>query len=1201
MSRSLLRFFAALVLATALVAAAFIWQKGLSETASASAAPVSVIIELNGDPGAVYKAKSEKAGHSVSVDELQSYRATLTAKQDQLLNDMRARGISFSVETLNIQGFDGQTAATVPFRFSLVYNGITLTVPQSSIAAIKALPQVKSVHYNGVHRIKLDRSVKYINAPKAYGQVEELTPFDDLREGFEGQGINIAVLDTGIDWTHEMFGGDATPPRLGVAPPNGNFNKKVIYYLPTTAGLLDGFGHGSHSSGDAAGYLGFAPGADGLPGTADDERVHGVAPQARLMGYKVCVDAGSCVNASTILAIEDAVSPRTLNNLQKPVAHVINMSLGGAGTPDDPEAIASDNATLMGTIVVASAGNEGPGEGTVGAPSVGRRVISVGANTDPGSGVNTADVLDGSRTGMKAVLLDGATPVAADITNNYVYCGLAETPDQVPDSVSGHVALIARGGSVNTPDGLPTSAGTGLFSNKAAFAYAKGAVAVIIYNNAADPDEELTAATVRKALIPVLGMSRRNGEFLKSIIGSETQGALSAKQVRINAAKVFSADMADFSSRGPVAGYGQIKPDITAPGVDILSATVRVGSADANTATMFDPTGYISASGTSFSGPHVSGASALIKQAHLNWTPDMVRTALINTATNLRSASGTPKADGSSDSIIAQGGGLIDVWHAINAKALMGVAGDGIAEPSILGSHSYGEVPVINSRITHTENVTVTIKDVSGQQRTYNLSVANNRNAQSAGISTALSQTSITVPANGEATFTVGGTVDGDLIRQLSNPPVAMQWYVTASSADGESLRMPFYMVPVLSVPANQIGSVATYTGQVTVGDGGLQLLDGVSYVDVPFEVDDDTFSIDARLDFPQVVAGLFHDLDFALLDPDGNVVKDSANSGGPEFINVRVTRGGTYKYRVIGFANAQTDFTITSKQLVGGASDPATLSTISGEFVNAQAQQVDFDGQFKVSWQKVGGEQGFEVERSSDGGQNWEVVTRVAPDATSATLTDQPDGTYSFRVRSLYPGQIGTYVSDPSNAQTIVVSRRTLVDITNVAESAIVDGTLSFAGGATQFDMKLVNKDVKTYLPRLSFRVVGISSTSGQVAAANADSGGDGRAVANAAVYDYSQRLGTDEAFSASEVSGAKTFRFSNPRGELFSIVAQVTAYERAGGTGGGEGGPVGAPPPSQGGLPVALPNPTSLLQLTFNPVTRTVTVRRVSANLLR
>src|SRR3712207_1698721 len=89
-------------------------------------------------------------------------------------------------------------------------------------------------------------------------------------------------------------------------------------------------------------------------------------------------------------------------------------------------------------------------------------------------------------------------------------------------------------------------------------------------------------------------------------------------------------------------------------------------------------------------------AAVLVRQAHPDWTADMVRTALINTSTNLRSTTGAPKQDGpfSADSIIAQGGGLINVYEALNAKALMGVKGDGVEKPGILGSHSYGEVPV---------------------------------------------------------------------------------------------------------------------------------------------------------------------------------------------------------------------------------------------------------------------------------------------------------------------------------------------------------------------------------------------------------------------------------------------------------------------------------------------------------------------------
>src|SRR6185503_9104109 len=237
------------------------------------------------------------------------------------------------------------------------------------------------------------------------------------------------------------------------------------------------------------------------------------------------------------------------------------------------------------------------GEGTIGSPGSGRRVLSVVASLVKGSAPNRLDEIGGgNRTGMKAFPLDGGAAITSDITSNYVYCGVAETPDQVPDSVSGKIALIVRGGSVNTPAGSPVSAGTGLFSNKAAFAVAKGAIAVVVYNNV---DGELTSATVRKSTVPVVGLSKASGEYLKAAIGSTAMGAISANKISLRSALLFEPDMGGFSSKGPVGGFGQIKPDVAAPGVSILSATVRVGGAQTNTATMFDATGYISASGTS--------------------------------------------------------------------------------------------------------------------------------------------------------------------------------------------------------------------------------------------------------------------------------------------------------------------------------------------------------------------------------------------------------------------------------------------------------------------------------------------------------------------------------------------------------------------------------------------------------------------------
>jgi len=666
-----------------------------------------------------------------------------------------------------------------------------------------------------------------------------------------------------------MFGGDPTPPRWGVAPAAAavNTNQKVAYYLPL-AGTIDDFGHGTHCSADIAGYLASAPGDDKIPGTADDIPIHGVAPQAKLMGYKVCAGVGACLGEPITLALEDAVSPVTLDLQPKPIANVINMSLGGAGTPDDATSVAADNAALTGTVVVAAAGNDGPGESTVGSPAAGRHVIAAAASNDPATGDNTLDVTDGSRTGLTAIVMDGSPSLTADVTNNYVYCGLGETPADFPSSVSGKIALIQRGSTVTTPT-LPTvgSLGSGLFTTKAANAAAAGAVAAVIYNNV---DGELGATTVRKSVIPTVGLSKVNGEYLKSIIGSDVAG-VSAKQIRINAALRFAPSIADFSSRGPIAGLGQIKPDVSAPGVNVLSATVAVGAAETNTGTMFDPTRYIRASGTSFACPHTAGAVALIKQAHPDWSPDIVRTALINTASNLREVDRSPKADGlASDSIMAQGGGLIDVYNAVHTKGLMGITGDGIVQPSILGSYSFGAVPVINSRVTHTETKTVTIQDMSGQGGTYSLAVANNRYLEMNGITATTSTSSVTVPANGTATFTVSATVDGNAVRDVASA-LEMQFYVVAQTAGGGSLRMPFYMQLTPTTPQGG-SSLAPITGSGTilVGDNNTQAVEGVDSVSFPVVADAPGAALSATLNFDQAVDQTYPDLDLYLYAPDG-------------------------------------------------------------------------------------------------------------------------------------------------------------------------------------------------------------------------------------------------------------------------------------------------------------------------------------------
>ena len=1155
------------LLSISIAVASFVFFNPFATGVDASGIAESFIVQLNEEPAAVWKARQQNAGNTVSDEQLQAYRNAITASQNEFLADLQTRGISYEIDGVDIKDFNGATQMRADYRFNLVLNGITLKVPATAISVIESMPQVKSVKPNDYLMVNLSKSVSYINAPSVYGQFPELTPFDDFREGFEGQGMNVAVLDTGIDWTHAMFGGDPTPPRLGIAPPIAalNSNKKVIYYLSFTGGLLDDYGHGTAAASNIAGYASMAPGEDGLPGTGDDIRVHGVAPQARLMGYKVCLGVGSCVSASTILGIEDAVSPVTLTLQPKPVAHVINLSLGGVGGPDSSTAIASDNAALLGTIVVASAGNAGPGEGTVGAPAAGKHVIAVAASNDPAAASETwsVDVLKANAVPQGTVgavtpannlpaqegfnrlrlykMAESPNPAAAAIAQRYAMVNLFFVNDLYPSSVNGRIALIKDSGLAS-----------GTFFDICNNAAANGAVGAILISTTTSP-------TALYGLIPCAIISPADGEILIDALSSTDNnsidppnGAVSELPIRMNPFiyDEFVGDTTGFSSRGPVLGLGQVKPDVTAPGLAITSATVRAGLADTNGGSMFDPTGYVRATGTSFSGPHVAGAVALIKQARLSWTPDMVRTALVNTSTNLRTINGVPKADGvTSDSINEQGGGLVDVGAAVNTKAIMGVVGDGIAAPGILGSHSFGEKAVLNNRINNTFTVPVTIRDVSGQGGTYSLSTVNNRLTDIAGVSTAVSQSSVNVPANGSATFNATISIDGDVIR--STDIKQFQWYVVAENG-GKKLRAPMYLQATPSLPSDQIGSSVTntYTGTVLASDGGAQrdndlyLLEGATYVDVPFTLTASTLKLDASLtwDFiansPDAGAGV-PDLDFLLYDPNGNQIGSSGNGDTHERIQANTTIPGTYIYRVYGWANGPTDFQIDSIELRGGSAP--IVQPFAFDFIRDDVRY-DFDGNYAINWTPQGTVEAYEVEQSTDN-VNWSVVRVTDGNATGAQFNDVADGTYNYRVRAITSGRVGKYVTIPSNAASLTVSRRAEVDATN--DISALNRSISFPPGLTELNTALKNNSTTTYYPNMRFEIVSIQSSGNSVRVANAANGGDG--VNNVAVFDYSQLVGNQ--FAPNAESSNKLIRFNNPNTVLFTFTARVKANILTGG----------------------------------------------------
>ena len=206
-------------------------------------------------------------------------------------------------------------------------------------------------------------------------------------------------------------------------------------------------------------------------------------------------------------------------------------------------------------------------------------------------------------------------------------------------------------------------------------------------------------------------------------------------------------------------------------------------------------------------------------------------------------------------------------------------------------------------------------------------------------------------------------------------------------------------------------------------------------------------------------------------------------------------------------------------------------------------------------------------------------------------------DGRYFFRIRALTPGQIGKYVTAGSAATGIVVSGRTQVDITNLVQVKIVGGTF---GSAPTMNVTLTNKAAQTYLPLVEMKVVRISSLSGGVVLTNAENGKTGKDAANAALFDYSRQIGSDEAFTAQEETTQKTLNFSNPVQEQFTFDAAVTAYQGSGGgasqASGGSGSSGSQSTSGTGGITGLLTSGKAVLRFTYNPLTKSVLVQLVA-----
>ena len=224
-----------------------------------------------------------------------------------------------------------------------VFNGEALDVPPDAITDIRALDYVAAVYPDARVRTVLADSVPLIGASQVWSQY-----------GVTGAGVRVAIIDTGISYTHPDLGGCLGAGCKVV----GGFD-----FVNNDPDPIDDHGHGTHVAGIVA--------ANGT--------VKGVAPNATLLAYKALDANGNGYSSAIIAAIDAAANPDG-SPATNDGARVINLSLGGWGDPDDPMSQAVDNVTAAGVTVVAAAGNSGPNEQSILSPGTARRAITVGAS-----------------------------------------------------------------------------------------------------------------------------------------------------------------------------------------------------------------------------------------------------------------------------------------------------------------------------------------------------------------------------------------------------------------------------------------------------------------------------------------------------------------------------------------------------------------------------------------------------------------------------------------------------------------------------------------------------------------------------------------------------------------------------------------------------------------------------------------------------
>ncbi|KAD4384728.1 hypothetical protein E3N88_24896 [Mikania micrantha] len=546
------------------------------------------------------------------------HRATLASLNSRKLNSEKTTQKNPNQDFLHV--------------YKNVFHGFAARLTPQEAKELEEQPHVMAVLPDEIRHLHTTRSVQFLG-------LFDNEPNSLLKESDYGSNITIGILDTGIspeassfhdqdlgpipsDWKGECMEGEKFNKHL--------CNKKLIGARYFTAGYeastgqingsitvkssRDTNGHGTHTASIAAGRMvqnaslfGFAKGA-----------AVGVAPKARIAVYKICWGE-SCQESDILAGIDKAVEDGV---------NVISISVGGAMTRPyhlDPIAIGAFGAVTRGVVVSASAGNGGPDAMTV--TNSAPWIVTVGASTidrrfpadlvlEDGTVITGASVSSGRWKHNPAMkffpIIHGRNASNGQFrSSKSAFCKPESLDKQL---VKGKIVVCDRGGNPRV--------------DKGEVVRDAGGVGVIVANVAPQGEGLISDSyTIPGMLITESGRKKLD-DYIMSRDKPMAKMVIHGTRNRVKPAPL----VASFSSRGPSAdSIYLLKPDVIAPGVDILAAwpdDISPSEIPSDTRR----TGFNILSGTSMSCPHVSGLAALLKGAHPDWSPAMIRSAMMTTA-----------------------------------------------------------------------------------------------------------------------------------------------------------------------------------------------------------------------------------------------------------------------------------------------------------------------------------------------------------------------------------------------------------------------------------------------------------------------------------------------------------------------------------------------------------------------------------------